>query len=1384
MASKGRLFGGGGPRVEDEELLRHQTRSTSAGSNPPLLTKESNSSSDYVYAEMGSPALLQQPQRIGDADDSGRHKRTLTGGGGGGKLPATKNRGNSRTGPAAVGHDYSNNNNGGGDSDKAKQELREVYFNYAPGNAVFDKSTNVVITSKYNVLTFLPKFLKESFTKVANFFFLVVCVLQSIDSISNTYGVPTNAPVLLFVISIDAVFAIMEDMRRHTSDREANSAKCHIVRNGHIEDHLWSEVKVGDFLQIRNREVIPADVLILSVSEPVGEAASGICYVETKSLDGETNLKLRQAIQPTMNALVNPQELVLLRGIVKFETPNPYINKFAGKVEVTVSEGCGMEVMPLSVKNVLLRGCNLRNTDWVFGLVLNTGPDTKIMQSASAAPSKWSDVMLSMNKMIAILCLGLFVACAVAATCYVTWQYDIVRNTWYIKLSDDVRAQPRWESFIQMMFYYFLLLYQVIPISLYVSMTSVKFLQAKFMVWDLEMYHAETDTPAIVRTMALNEELGQISYVFSDKTGTLTCNIMEFRKCSINGISYGSGMTEIGRAALVRANKPIPPEPKMDAGMKKMQYVNFVDPSFFKAMNGGTGAAQRDNIHQFFEHLAVCHTVIPEKLETGEVRLSASSPDEQALVAGASFVGFNFVNRGVGKATIEIFGERQVFDILDVLEFNSTRKRMSVVVRRPNGELYLYSKGADMMIYQRLKDDPAMDQLKKVTRDHMEKYADDGLRTLALAVKKLDEKWFQKWKIKFDEAQGNVAELDRRKDGKPNAIDSLMEEIEENLELIGATAIEDKLQDGVPKCLAHLTAAGIKVWMLTGDKEETAINIAYACSLLDNSIQQVIVNCTTCPNEEAIIARLNAAGREYREKTKADSKLEISLIIDGEALEWALSPRTAPHLLEFTKLCRAVICNRVSPAQKAEMVRLVRDNIPVARTLAIGDGANDVAMIQAAHVGVGISGQEGMQAVNSSDYAIAQFRFLERLLLVHGRWNYIRISKLVLYMFYKNITLVLAQYWYGYLSGASGSKMYWELGVQVYNVAFTGIPIIMVGVMDKDLPARFSIEYPDLYRKGPERYYFNMYTFLRWVGAAVFESLVIFVVMSYGFNASESAPGSESRVEYGMVAFSMTVLIVNIKIWLISDTWTFLSLICWSLSVLSWFGFAAMGTEVTFFSRFKVAYDEFGSFAPTAWSWGYVLVVLMGCVIALGRHFTYNQYQRAFYPELNQVLQESVEKRKRRLTINHIEEQTLSMSLDDVHATAFMSDFRGTDLTVKSYRTNSGGVNMHDAIAEDEIYESSGGGVPSLAMSDNVSLTADSFSASVYSSSVSSEVGSGWDRIPTKLFKSNASRRNTGYAFSCDEETTLAESYIASNSLPRSDAVPAALRNSISRHMS
>lgn len=243
-----------------------------------------------------------------------------------------------------------------------------------------------------------------------------------------------------------------------------------------------------------------------------------------------------------------------------------------------------------------------------------------------------------------------------------------------------------------------------------------------------------------------------------------------------------------------------------------------------------------------------------------------------------------------------------------------------------------------------------------------------------------------------------------------------------NLELLGATAIEDRLQDGVPNSIANILKAGVRIWVLTGDKEETAINIGYACQLLDNDMERLILNCDHFPTIASVEEMLNLQIQLRAEKlAKHELCNRTAIVVDGAALRMIFDDRHCRELfLQVAQYCSAVVCCRVSPKQKADVVGLVKTLLVGSRTLSIGDGANDVAMIQEAHVGVGISGHEGMQAVNSSDFAIAQFRFLERLLLVHGHWNLRRMAKLSLYVIYKNIMLYFTLFTLSLYAGGSG----------------------------------------------------------------------------------------------------------------------------------------------------------------------------------------------------------------------------------------------------------------------------------------------------------------------------------------------------------------------------
>ncbi|RHY52512.1 hypothetical protein DYB30_010148 [Aphanomyces astaci] len=1018
----------------------------------------------------------------------------------------------------------------------APSEYRQLYLNPRANEVDGPFCTNVVITSKYTVWSFLPKFTVESFAKLANAYFLVVSALQCIPAISNTNGIPSSLPVLLFILAVDGTLAIIEDRRRHLADEEANSAKCNVVNRstGALETILWSALQVGQIVKLDNRGTAPADLLILAVHEVDVDHKAGICYVETKSLDGETNLKLRQAMESTLEVQTEA-EVSALHGRVECEQPNKAISRFAGSFFVDQHDGY-IANHPISIKNILLRGCQLRNTEWMYGLVLNTGPDTKIMQSSAKPVAKWSSINGQVNRMIQWLLLLLVLLCAGSATAYVFWDNTFnayacataVPPTCYLSLETNSAVQRWFVGFGQ----YFLLMYQIIPVSLYVTISTVMFLQAIFMSWDLDMYFEELDVRMIVRTMGLNEELGQISYVFSDKTGTLTCNVMEFRKCSINGVSYGLGTTEI--AALKRKGLPVPEVPVSKKGAK-VPYVNFEDPRLHQKLtaiplNSSTNWTKEA---EFFLHLAICHTVIPEqatdKHGDAVLRYSASSPDEQALVSAAKFFGFAFESRGLGVARVRVTNkslqqdasapsELWEFKVLDVLEFNSDRKRMSCVVQDPNGAFMLLTKGADNVITPLLANDNDADVVA-ATLEQLQTFADDGLRTLTIAKKVIPTAYYHQWTKRYKAACASLDQIDKRKNGHPNDIDACMVEMEQDLVLLGATAIEDKLQDNVPRAIARLMEAGMKVWVLTGDKQETAINIAYACQLMDNDMMQYVFNLDEYPDLASLRASLAlcVADLDQVEITRR------SLVIDGDALEMVMADTddACAMFLKVAMECASVVCCRVSPSQKAEVVGLVRANNVKARTLAIGDGANDVAMIQRAHVGVGICGMEGMQAVNSSDYAIGQFYFLEKLLLHHGRLNYVRMSKLVGYMFYKNIILVLAQYFFLFTTGSSGQKEYSEVAFQLYNLAFTSLPIGVLGVFDYDVPWAVGQLYPALYKVGISGDLFNTLVLFKWISASIFEAGVIFAVAVFGFNQRELGAGSGDLQQYGIVLFAL-----------------------------------------------------------------------------------------------------------------------------------------------------------------------------------------------------------------------------------------------------------------------
>ncbi|XP_042663632.1 phospholipid-transporting ATPase VD isoform X4 [Tyto alba] len=499
----------------------------------------------------------------------------------------------------------------------------------------------------------------------------------------------------------------------------------------------------------------------------------------------------------------------------------------------------------------------------------------------------------------------------------------------------------------------------------------------------------------------------------------------------------------------------------------------------------------------------------------------AESPDEAALVHAARAYKCILQSRTPDQVTVDFAGLGSLtFQLLHILPFDSVRKRMSVVVRHPvSNSVVVYTKGADSVMMDLLRtasevgtSNSEMEQkkIKERTQKHLDDYARRGLRTLCIAKKVMSDAEYAEWLNQHFLAETSI-------DNREALLLESATRLETELTLLGATGIEDRLQEGVPDTIQALRKAGIKIWMLTGDKRETAINIAYACKLLEPD-DRIFTLKSQSKDACALVMSKILEGIQKNTSAKKNSSQNLGnvsaspstqapgfsagLVIDGSTLEHVLHDSLQNIFLELTEKCRAVVCCQATPLQKSVLVRLVRNKLK-AMTLAVGDGANDVSMIQVADTGVGISGQEGMQAVMASDFAISQFRHLRKLLLVHGHWCYTRLTNMVLYFFYKNVAYVNLLFWYQFFCGFSGTSMtdYWIL--ILFNLLFTSVPPIIYGVLDKDVPAEILMQLPQLYMMSQKSVAYLPSTFWITLLDAFYQSLVCFFVPYFTYYGSD-----------------------------------------------------------------------------------------------------------------------------------------------------------------------------------------------------------------------------------------------------------------------------------------
>ncbi|XP_035380673.1 probable phospholipid-transporting ATPase VA isoform X1 [Electrophorus electricus] len=1291
---------------------------------------------------------------------------------------------------------------------KRRKSKKEIKTRTVHANILYDQAkggdnpnrhyaNNKIKTTKYTLLSFIPKNLFEQFHRFANVYFVFIALLNFVPVVNAFQPELALAPVV-FILSVTAIKDLWEDYRRHRSDKEINHMDCLVYSRSERQylECYWKEVCVGDFIRLRCNEILPADVLLLSSSDP-----DRLCHIETATLDGETNLKQRQVVRSFID-LDTEFDPLKYNSVIECEKPNNDLNRFRGYITHRNGRRDG-----LYKENLLLRGCTIRNTEEAVGIVIYAGHETKAMLNNSGPRYKRSKLERQMNVDVFWCVVILLVMCLFSAIGHGLWmfQYGDKRPVFDVLSPEGTDLSPVVSAIY--LFLTMIIVFQVlIPISLFVSIEIVKICQVYFIHQDADLYDEETDSHLQCRALNITEDLGQMQYIFSDKTGTLTENKMVFRRCIVAGVEYShdanarrlamyqevdseedEGLSRGGtlprkesltsqhsggkavlrsqstkshrrtgsRAEAKRASilskhtafsspmeKDITPDPQLrdkvnDCG-SQMEFMRFHNQLLSQI------SPDLQDVFDFFIALTICNTVVvsspnqprqkvrrfelkspvktiedfikrftPSRLtsasssssstslatnrssshracssllsspsaestlarleeergatpgirgalgttpacphaggsvaggsDEGELRYEAESPDEAALVYAARAYKCSLVGRLADQVTIELpHVGRLSFELLHTLAFDSTRKRMSVVVRNPLTEqITVYTKGADSVIMDLIRppaaDDSKGKRQRKIlfkTQNYLNLYGMDGLRTLCIAKRVLSKEQYASWLRRHLEAETAIQ-------GREELLFESALRLETDLHLLGATGIEDRLQDGVPETIAALRRAGLQIWVLTGDKQETAINIAYACKLLDPEEEIITLNADS---QEACAVLLDESLHYIQAKFLCSSSADpcaagvfqpdyatlqfhapptssgtagpvvvhrLGLVIDGRTLAYALDKSLEDKFLAVARSCRSVLCCRSTPLQKSMVVKLVRDKLKV-MTLAIGDGANDVSMIQVADVGVGISGQEGMQAVMASDFALPRFQYLQKLLLVHGHWCYSRLANMILYFFYKNAMFVALIFWYQFYCGFSGSAMIDQWYLIFFNLMFSAFPQLITGTLDKDVSADTLQELPQLYMNGQNSEEYKPYMFWMNMIDAFYQSLVCFFIPYFAY-----ADSDVDLFTWGTPITTLALLTILLHLGIETKTWT-------------WMNWASIAFSIVLFFMVAMCYN---ASCPTCYSpsnpyWTmqrllgdplfYLMCVITPIAALLPRYF-YRACQGSLFPSPVQV---------------------------------------------------------------------------------------------------------------------------------------------------------------------
>ncbi|CAL1295013.1 unnamed protein product [Larinioides sclopetarius] len=894
---------------------------------------------------------------------------------------------------------------------------------------------NIIRNQKYNILTFIPLVLFHQFKFFLNLYFLVMALSQFIPDVRIGYLYTYWGP-LGFVLTVTLIREAIDDFRRYRRDREVNYRKYRKLTSRGVVQIPSANIKVSDLIIVDKDQRVPADMVFLSTTEKTGS-----CFIRSDQLDGETDWKLRLAVSTTQR-LSSTDELFQMDASIYAEEPKKDIHSFVGKF--TRNDGEGAEVS-LGIENTLWANTVVASGT-AIGIVIYTGSETRSVMNNSEPRSKVGITDLELNQQTKVL------FAAVVGLALVMMALKGFGGLWY-----------------RYLFRFILLFSYIIPISLRVNLDMGKMVYS----W---MIQKDTDIPnTVVRSTTIPEELGRLTFLLSDKTGTLTKNEMVFKKLHLGTVAYGSDSFDEVAAHIKTSYAPTPSgSSSAGATPTKMPLPKMRRTVVTRVQEAVRALALCHNVTPVYEEMESvcidtsdadgnCETEADQQSNQSFV-YQASSPDEVALVAWTESVGLTLIHRDITSMKLKTAHNQILnYSILQIFPFTSETKRMGIIVKEESsGDIIFFMKGADVVMSSIVQYNDWLDE-------ECGNMAREGLRTLVVAKKVLTEEQYADFEARLNQAKVSIHDRTAK-------VTAVIESLERDMELLCLTGVEDKLQDNVRPTLELLKNAGIKIWMLTGDKLETATSIAKSSRLVARTQQIHIFQTVTSRNE--VHLELN----NFRRKN------DSVLIIRGDCLELCLKFYPS-EFMELACQCPAVVCCRCSPTQKAEVVRLIQLETGK-RACAVGDGGNDVSMIQAADVGIGIVGKEGKQASLAADFSVTQFSHISRLILVHGRYSYKRSAALSQFVIHRGLIISTMQAFFSAVFYFASVALYPGFLMVGYATIYTMFPVFSL-VLDKDVSPDIALTYPELYKELCKGRSLSFKTFFIWVIISIYQGGII-----------------------------------------------------------------------------------------------------------------------------------------------------------------------------------------------------------------------------------------------------------------------------------------------------